>query len=100
MAIYNYKCADCGNVFAVKATIEEKEGGTSEKFQCPKCGSKNAKHEFSLANFVKNIFSGGDEAGACCSGDKCCGSDNSEKDQKNSHCCSGDNSEVDCCSRK
>lgn len=78
MAKYTYKCADCGNVFDIEATIQEKEEGKSEKFVCPKCQSKNIKQDFSAGNFLKNVFSGGKDKGGCCSGGNdasgsCCG---------------------------
>lgn len=76
MATYEYKCSDCGNAFNIEATIREKEEGTSDKFACPKCSSKNIKQEFSAGNFIKNIFGGGKPSGGCCSGDNngsCCG---------------------------
>ncbi|MFH1657126.1 MAG: FmdB family zinc ribbon protein [bacterium] len=71
MAIYKYKCSDCGNIFDIQATIQEKEAGNGEKFICPKCQSKNIKSKVSVANFVKNICKGEDSCG--CSGDKGCG---------------------------
>jgi len=79
MTTYKYKCSDCGNVFDIEATIQEKEESKSEKFICPKCQSKNIKQEFSAGNFIKNVFKSGGKAGGCCSGgDKnsnggCCG---------------------------
>lgn len=78
MATYTYKCADCGNIFDVHATIREKEEGKSSKFACPKCKSKNIKQKFSAANFIKNIFKS-DKTGGCCPGggknnkSGCCG---------------------------
>lgn len=58
MANYTYKCSDCGNVFGIEATIQEKEEGASEKFVCPKCQSKNIKQKFSAGNFIQNVFKG------------------------------------------
>ncbi|MCX6751397.1 MAG: hypothetical protein NT161_01360 [Candidatus Nomurabacteria bacterium] len=75
MNTYTYKCLDCKNVFGIMATIEEKEGGISEKFICPKCHSKNTKQEFSAGNFIKNVFKSNDKGG-CGSGNNnggCCG---------------------------
>lgn len=76
MNTYTYKCLDCGNVFGIAATIEEKEGGISEKFICPKCKSKNTKQKFSAGNFFKNIFESDKKSGCCGSGKSkggCCG---------------------------
>lgn len=74
MTTYTYKCLDCKNVFDIEATIEEKETGKSEKFICPKCKSRNVKHEFSAGNFIRNVFKGNDRAGGCGgkNGNGCC----------------------------
>ena len=72
MATYNYKCSDCGNAFGIEATIQEKEEGTSEKFICPKCRSKNIKQEFSASNFIKNVFKSENNAGGCCPEEDAC----------------------------
>ncbi|HCP08853.1 MAG TPA: hypothetical protein DIT25_03595 [Candidatus Moranbacteria bacterium] len=72
MATYAYKCADCGNVFDIEASIQEKEEG-GEKFACPKCSSKNIQQKFSAGNFLSNVFKGEDKDGGCCSGGgNCC----------------------------
>lgn len=75
MATYKYKCADCDNKFAIKASIREKEEVELKARMCPKCHSKNTKQEFSMVHFVKNIFRDGEESDGCCrpkSGDKGC----------------------------
>lgn len=72
MTTYNYKCSDCGNVFSVEATIQEKEEGTSNKFICSKCGSKNIKQEFSTINFIKNVFKSDGKSSGCCAGRNVC----------------------------
>lgn len=73
MATYRYKCTDCGNTFDIQATIQEKEELKGAKFMCPKCRSKNIKHEFSVTNFIKNIFK---SEKSCCKpkggNDTCC----------------------------
>ena len=43
----NFKCQECGCVFGVMATIEEKE---KTIFDCPKCGSSDTEEKFSLRN--------------------------------------------------
>lgn len=73
MATYAYKCSACGNVFDLKATIQEKEAG--EKFACLKCGSKDIKQEFSAVNFIKNVFKRENQTGNCCSGENACAED-------------------------
>lgn len=69
MPIYSYKCQDCENKFEVDATIKEKEDlpEKTEKFNCPKCKSKNTKQSFSL----KTFFSKGKSDGGCSCGGKC-----------------------------
>lgn len=67
MATYTYKCTDCGNTFDIQATIREKEELKGAKFMCPKCRSKNIKHEFSVTNFIKNVFKNDNQAKDCCS---------------------------------
>lgn len=67
MATYTYKCTDCGNTFDIQATIQEKEELKDSKFMCPKCRSKNIKHEFSVINFIKNVFKGDNKMANCCS---------------------------------
>ncbi|MFA5948092.1 MAG: zinc ribbon domain-containing protein [Candidatus Gracilibacteria bacterium] len=67
MPIYSYKCADCKEKFEVDATIKEKEE-RANKFNCPKCKSKNIKQSFSLKTFFSKGKS--DECGCCCGG-KC-----------------------------
>lgn len=74
MLTYTYKCLDCGGVFDIKATIQEKEEGSGAKFACLKCHSKNIKQELSVVNFFKNVFKWWKKD--CCCGDKsgnsCC----------------------------
>lgn len=72
MTTYKYRCSDCVNAFSIEATIQEKEEGVSNKFVCPKCGSKNIKQEFSATNFIKNIFKSDGKSSGCCSGGDVC----------------------------
>jgi len=88
MPTYSYKCLGCGQVFDVRATLQEKEEGKGGKFTCPKCRSNNLKQEFSAANFVKNIFAE-DKAG-CCPGESAGDDTQNKKDKddgKGSCCC-------------
>jgi len=66
MTVYKYFCEDCKNKFEIEASLQEKESCCSEKFNCPKCKSKNTKQKFSLGTFFKK------DKGCDCSG-KCCG---------------------------
>ena len=94
MATYAYKCSVCGQVFDIKATIQEKEEG--KKFACAKCGSKDIKREFSVANFIKNIFKGENKTKNCCSSENAGADDgelanqkkDSDEDKKDSCGCS------------
>lgn len=68
MPKYSYKCGDCDSKFEVDASIKEKEEG-GDKFDCPKCKSKNAKQQFSLKSFFSKDKSEG--GGGCGCGGKC-----------------------------
>lgn len=81
MQTYNYKCNNCGKNFEIQATLEEKETKT---FPCLHCKSKNTKSQFSMSNFLKNIF-GKNEKKPCCSDDSCCDASSKENDSKK--CC-------------
>jgi putative FmdB family regulatory protein len=81
MARYTYKCSDCGNVFDIEATMQEKEEGKSEKFMCPVCKSKKIKQDFSPVNFLRNVFRADNNVGGCCSGGKSC-EDKTSKENK------------------
>jgi putative FmdB family regulatory protein len=70
MPFYTLKCKDCGNSFDIQATIKEKEEKKSDKFNCPKCKSRNTAFKFSLPNIFKKERPSG---GSCCSGGGCCG---------------------------
>lgn len=73
MSTYSYRCDDCKTQFCIKASIQEKETGKSDKFKCPQCHSAKIKSVFSIGNALKNIFRSDDKP--CCS-DKdggCCG---------------------------
>jgi len=78
MAKYSYKCLDCGGIFDIQATVQEKEGDGASKFACPECKSKRILPQFSPANFVKNIFISENKSGGCCSGQD----DGSDKGKK------------------
>ena len=67
MPKYSFKCKDCEKKFDVEATIKEREEG-SEKFNCPKCKSKNTKQVFSLHSFFSKDKN---EDGGCCCNGKC-----------------------------
>jgi len=52
MAIYEYKCNDCGHEFIEEQKIIE----TVDEVECPKCGKK-AKKQISLSSFTMTGYS-------------------------------------------
>jgi putative FmdB family regulatory protein len=77
MAIYEYRCNDCGYYFDVKATVEQKEKGL--KLTCEQCGSKKLEQVFGgfaiLGGQSVNVKSPvSQNGGGCCggSGSGCC----------------------------
>ena len=44
MPVYEFKCGDCGQVFEVMGTYEERE----KPHTCPGCGSEKVKQAISL----------------------------------------------------
>ncbi|MDP2860792.1 MAG: hypothetical protein Q8N98_03720 [bacterium] len=86
MNTYTYKCADCENLFNVKATLEEKESGLGERPACPKCQSKNIKEHFSSANFLKNIFAGNQGCRCSSGGGSRCGKGGKNESGEKCHC--------------
>jgi putative FmdB family regulatory protein len=100
MATYTYKCADCSNTFDVQATIQEKEEGKGSKFICPKCRSENIRQEFSVTNFIRNVFKGDAKTGGCCSGKNVCDvgcKPDKENVKKESGCCNPKSGGGSCC---
>lgn len=67
MPKYSYKCMDCDHKFEVEASIKEKED-RSDKFNCPKCNSKNTKQQFSLKAFFSKDHSHNSSGGCGCGG--------------------------------
>ena len=91
MAKYSCECSDCGRVFDIQATLQEKEEGKGEKFTCPQCQSKNVKPVFSAVNLIKNVFSGDKKECGCSGKDDCCGG---AEDKNKEACCSDEDA---CC---
>lgn len=50
MPFYDYQCKDCGAVFEVRATIQEKEGGL--KPTCPECGGHKVRQRLSNVQMI------------------------------------------------
>lgn len=89
MSTYTLKCSDCGVSFDIEATIREKEESKGARFICPKCRSENVRQEFSVTNFIKNVFRGDEKKGGCCSDKNSCdiGCAPSKKDSANDGSC-------------
>lgn len=66
MPTYNYECDDCGKVFDVQATIEEKIANDPGKFVCPECASSTVTQNFSLEMLIENAAEKSDNAGPTC----------------------------------
>lgn len=47
MPLYDFECQNCGEIFEVRATIQEKEAGLA--LICPRCGSHEARQRLSVA---------------------------------------------------
>lgn len=65
MPIYEYHCDGCGKDFEVLVF------NSSEKIQCPDCGSKKVKRllsGFSAKSDGKVVTAGGDSCSSCSSG--------------------------------
>lgn len=67
--IYEYRCRQCGAVFAVHATLAEKESGLHP--HCPHCGSDQTVRRFTGLSVLRGTRGGGASAGpgpegGCC----------------------------------
>lgn len=70
MPLYDYQCKDCGSIFEVRATIQEKEEGIS--LTCPECGGHEARQ---LLTAGLLLHGGGESSlpvGECNPGGGCC----------------------------
>lgn len=70
--IYDYKCARCGEIFDVWATLAEKEKGLRP--QCPKCNSEDTRQMIGSVNLAGNLKTGGGMPPMCgpAAGPGCC----------------------------
>lgn len=70
--LYSYKCKSCGEIFDIKATLEEKEKNSNEIFRCQKCESSDVVQFFGGVNIAcgKSTPKGG---GGCHHGSCGCG---------------------------
>ncbi len=94
MPTYSYQCQNCGNVFDIEATLQEKEEG-GKKFICPKCGSKEIKQNISTLDFIKNLAASY-SSGGCCGGGSA-GNIKCQPNQNNSKCCGDKKDNNGCC---
>jgi len=73
MPYYDYRCAECGEVFEVRASIKEKEEGL--KLECPQCHALEVRQVISAGLVIHST--GGETASlSCCgpnAGPGCCG---------------------------
>ncbi len=74
MPYYQYRCAECGEAFEVRATFAEKEAGLNP--ECPKCHTREVRQVLTAGLMLR--AGGGDGAslsGGCCgpnAGPGCC----------------------------
>ncbi|NMC61826.1 MAG: hypothetical protein GYA55_01520 [SAR324 cluster bacterium] len=76
MPLYDFTCLNCGKVFELSLSLEEREQQSSKKL-CPSCSSKNVEQKLS---FSGGIIAGGTTSipneppcmsGACCPNGSC-----------------------------
>jgi putative FmdB family regulatory protein len=73
MPLYEFECDNCGWIFDIRASIQEKEAGLRPK--CPRCHSLATRQVVTAGTPIRG---GGraDSSGSCCgpnSGRGCCG---------------------------
>jgi putative FmdB family regulatory protein len=69
MALYDYRCQNCGTVFTLRATFKEKDAGLDPV--CPVCHVQDARHIISApllagVNALSKSYSLPLQAGSCC----------------------------------
>ncbi len=73
MPFYGFECDDCGCIFDIRASIQEKEAGLNP--ECPQCGSPKTRQVITAGTVVRGEGGAG-SSGSCCgpnSGRGCCG---------------------------
>jgi len=72
MPLYEYKCADCGEVIEFRSSYDKKEEMVSS-LKCENCGSKEFTQVFSGMALTgsKSGSSTPPPTGGCCSGGMC-----------------------------
>jgi putative FmdB family regulatory protein len=74
MALYVYKCQQCGTVFEVQATFKEKENGLTP--ECPQCQSIHARQQITSGLLLQRRDLGAAPSLPSCgpnAGPGCCG---------------------------
>lgn len=71
MPLYEYKCADCGEVMEFRSSYDKKEEMVSS-LKCDSCGSKEFTQVFSgMALTGSKSDPAPPSGGSCCSGGMC-----------------------------
>jgi putative FmdB family regulatory protein len=68
MMTYSYKCNQCNQEFEIRATLEEKEKSSPDKFRCPHCGSTEIIQTIKACNFVKGSGEKDSQINSCPTG--------------------------------
>ncbi len=76
MPFYDFRCNQCDNVFTIRATIKEKEGGLMPS--CPECGSFETQQVITAGILLGQAVTGNGRLppSSCCgpgAGSECCG---------------------------
>lgn len=72
MPTYAYQCKQCGAIFEIRATIQEKEQGLIS-LTCPQCGAQEARQLLTAGLLLQGGGKNSLPACGCNSGGGCCG---------------------------
>jgi putative FmdB family regulatory protein len=73
MPLYEFECDNCGWIFDIRASIQEKEAGL--RAECPRCRNPKTQQVITTATAIHGGGKAG-SSGSCCdpnSGRGCCG---------------------------
>jgi putative FmdB family regulatory protein len=72
MPFYDFRCAQCGSIFEIRASFKEKEAGLEP--ECPECHSHETRQEISSALVLRGSDGGAFSMPACgpSAGPGCC----------------------------
>jgi putative FmdB family regulatory protein len=69
MPIYEYRCEECGEIFEVRASLQQKIAGLQP--ECPRCHGRKAAQQFRSLNVIHAGRTGNTlPAFGCCSPDR------------------------------